>query len=174
MTFLFVSTIFSLAAFGQSGPPVPSPKDNKASAERAPDLQILSSEKIKCGESEYELQTVNNIGHKTFDVRLVHAGTGETASIPMPTSDEYGNFALNWAKATKQGFELSIEWGTRIYHEMSFGFTCQKGRFVLAGIKHETFDRHFPEDANRYRTRKPAVRPNLPFEKFEIKDFMVD
>jgi len=167
----------SLSQSSQSGRIVASPtppSNNRVFEEQSPDLQILSSEKVPCGESEYKVERVNNILRKAFDVRIVNTSSGAKQTIQMPNQSEYNGFALNWAKATERGFELSIEWGTRIHHDMKFSFACRDSRFILAAIKHDTFDSHFPEDTKKYRTRKPAAKHDMPFEKFVITDFMVD
>jgi hypothetical protein len=153
----------------------PTPRiDDKEAKEEDPSFQIISSEKVRCGKNEFELNEVNNIKRQADDVEVINSSSGAKLTARMPTSSEYGNFSLRWAKATKRGFELEISWGTRIYHHVKFDFACQHGRFILSAIKHDTFDSHFPEDIKRYRTRRPPVRPNLTFEKFVITDFMVD
>lgn len=138
------------------------------------DDQIETSERLACGELKYELMKVYNARRQARDVKLVKINGETVHTVEMPTQGEFQGFSVNWAKRIDEGFEISIEWGTRIYHEMRFGFVCEQNDFVLTKIKHNTFDKHFPGDSNKYNYRAKRVTPGLPFEKFVITDFMVD
>lgn len=139
-----------------------------------PNQQIMTSEMVRCSRVVYDLQNVNNISRQADDVRLVKPDGPITNNINMPSVNLFQGFALNWAKKIPGGFQISIEWGTRIYHEMRFDFVCKRSGFFLTKIRHENFDKHFPEDSKRYRVRTVRVKPNLPLEKFVITDYMVD
>lgn len=138
------------------------------------DDQIETSERLTCGELKYDLIKVYNARRKARDVKLVKINGETVRTVEMPTQGEFQGFSVNWAKRIDEGFEISIEWGTRIYHEIRFGFVCEQNDFMLIRIEHNTFDKHFPEDSNKYNYRAKQVNPGLPFEKFVITDFMVD
>lgn len=142
--------------------------------EQTPILQIMTTEKLRCGDVEYELQTVNNISRQADDIRLVKADGTITNNLNMPSNNLVQNFGVDWAKKISGGFEITISWGTRIHHEKTFNFVCKQNEFFLTKIKHEKFDTHFPEDSKkRHLSTKPVV-PNLPLGKFLITDFLND
>ena len=96
------------------------------------------------------------------DGRVLH-------TIELPTGVDVNGFGFNWAKKSKEGFEIAIEYGSRIYYGKRFNFICRHHKFYLSKIRVDSFDRHNPEKWNRKVIR---VQPNLPLEKFFITDFM--
>ena len=103
-------------------------------------------------------------------VNIVRDGT-VLHSIKLPNGVERNGFGFDWAKKTKRGFEIQIEYGSRIFYGKGFIFTCRRHRFYLTRIKVDSFDRHNPEKWSRKVVR---VQPNLPLEKFSITDFMLE
>jgi len=51
------------------------------------------------------------------DANYVNIVRGDTVShsIKLPTGAERNGFALDWAKKTKRGFQIQIEYGSRIF-----------------------------------------------------------
>jgi hypothetical protein len=92
-------------------------------------------------------------------------------SIRLPTGMERNGFGFNWAKKTKEGFEISVEYGSRFYYGKRFNFICKRGAFYLSKVIVDSFDKNNPE---KWHKRVIRVRPNLPLEKFSITDFMLE
>jgi len=106
----------------------------------------------------------------THSVKIVSGGT-VLHTIKLLTDRERNGFALNWAKKTKGGFEIAVEYGSRIYYAKRFMFICRDHEFYLSKIGVESFDKQNPEKWSRKVIR---VRPNVPLEKFSITDFMLE
>jgi hypothetical protein len=157
-----------VSAFPDTFPYVPLP-----TPEPSPELQIRQLERVRCNETIYDLQQVNNMTRQRTEVRLVRLD-GAAVTIDMPTQDDYNGFSLEDAKKTQKGFEIAVEWGSRIFHHLRFNFVCRDRGFALTKVVHDTFDKHFPEDTKRYRSRTSAVHPEVPFENFVVTRYMVE
>ena len=93
-------------------------------------------------------------------------------AIKIPTDSDAQGFALNSAEKTKKGFEITIEYGTRIYYRKRFNFMCKKGKFYLYEVKVESFDKFDPVSMNKPTRKRIKVRPNLPVKKFSVFDYL--
>ena len=113
----------------------------------------------------YSLEEWTEPGERAL--RIVRDGT-VLHSIKLLSGLELNGFGFNGAKKTKDGFELSIEFGSRIYYGKTFIFTCRQQKFYLSRIRVESFDKQNPA---KWKRRTIRVRPNLPLEKFSITDF---
>ena len=92
-------------------------------------------------------------------------------SIRLPTGAERNGSALDWAKKTKEGFELSVEYGSRYYYHKRFVFLCKRDKFYLSEVIVDSFDKVNPEHR---RKKTVKVKPSFPIEKFYIDDFMLE
>jgi hypothetical protein len=92
-------------------------------------------------------------------------------TIKLFTDEERNGFAFNGAKKTKDGFEMSIEYGSVIYYAKTFTFICRQHKLYLTKIRVESFNKHNPEKWSRKVVR---VQPKVPLEKFSITDFMLE
>ena len=92
-------------------------------------------------------------------------------SIRLPTGIERNGFGFNWAKKAKGGFEISVEYGSRVYYGKRFNFICKQGTFYLSKVIMDRFDKNNPE---KWHRRVIRVTPNLPLEKFSVTDFMLE
>ena len=98
------------------------------------------------------------------DGRVLH-------TIKLLTGMERNGFGFNGAKKTKDGFEISIEYGSVIYYNKTFIFTCRQHKFYLSKIGVDSFNKHNPE---KWSKKVIRVRPYVPIEKFSITDFMLE
>jgi hypothetical protein len=96
------------------------------------------------------------------DGRVLH-------TIKLLTDMERNGFAFDGAKKTKDGFEISIEYGSVIYYHKAFVFICRHHKFYLSKIRVDSFNKHNPE---KWSKKVVRVQPNVPLEKFFITDFM--
>jgi hypothetical protein len=106
----------------------------------------------------------------THTVNIVRDGT-VLHTIKLLTEIERPGFGFDGAKKTKDGFEISVQYGTRIFYAKTFVFICRQHRFYLSKIRVESFDRQNPAKQSRKVTN---VRPNVPLEQFSITDFMLE
>jgi hypothetical protein len=104
----------------------------------------------------------------THPVNIVREGR-VLHTLKLPTGVDVNGFGFDWVKKTKEGFEIAIEYGTRIYYAKRFIFICRQHKFYLSKIRVDSFDKHNPEKWSRKIIR---VQPNLPLEKFFVTDFM--
>ena len=106
----------------------------------------------------------------TNSVKIVRGGK-VLHSIKLLTDLERNGFAFDGVKKTKAGFELAVEYGSRIFYRKNFIFTCRHDKFYLTRIGVDSFDRHNPAKSSGKVIR---VRPDVPLEKFSITDFMLE
>ena len=165
------------------------------STDSSPDMTKSTNEKPSisannssaAGESQVNRSSINDAGAKPLDcedpkgysleegtipdtrtVNIVRDGT-VLHTIKLLTEIDQPGFGFDGAEKTEDGFEISIQYGTRIFHAKTFVFICKEHQFYLSQIRVASFDRQNPEKLSRKVVR---VRPNLPLEKFSITDFM--
>jgi thiol-disulfide isomerase/thioredoxin len=107
------------------------------------------------------------------EARFVEIAQGNVVlgSIRIFTGVERNGFALNYAKKTKSGFEISVEYGSRYYYNKSFIFICKQQKFYLIRVIVDSFDKQNPE---HWRKKVVRLNPALPLEKFLLDDFMLE
>jgi len=155
--------------FVSAAGPVPSP----TAAIAAPSPPPLG--KVICEETQYDLLSVDSTDRRDRNnLKLVRKDSTVINEIEMPTDDEFQGFAVDLANPRKRGFQIAVEWGTRIFHHLDFDFDCKQSGFYLSKTTHFTFDKHYPENEKLYKTRIKKITPPLPLNKFAIRDFMVD
>ena len=92
-------------------------------------------------------------------------------SIRIFSDAERNGFALDQAKTTKTGFEISVEYGSRYFYHKRFVFICKQHSFYLTRVFVNSFDKHNPE---HWWKKAMRVRPALPLERFLLDDFMLE
>jgi hypothetical protein len=100
----------------------------------------------------------------------VESGGQVLHSIKLLTDKERNGFAFDGVKKNKEGFELAIEYGSRMFYHKNFIFVCKDDKFNLSKIEVDSFDRQDPDKSSKNEVIK--VQPNVPIEKFSITDFM--
>lgn len=163
-----------------------SPIITKSNNEKPP---ISATNSSAVGESHVNRSGIDDEGSKTLDCDDPKAYTVEEGTIPdtnsvnivrdgrvlhtikLLTDMERNGFAFNGAKKTKDGFEISIEYGSVIFYAKTFIFICRQHKFYLSKIRVESFNRRNPA---KWKEKVIRVRPNLPLEKFSITDFMLE
>lgn len=134
-----------------------------------PGIDNKSSKTLNCDDPKgYSVE--EGIEPGTHPVNIVRDGR-VLHTIKLPTGLDVNGFGFDGAKKTKEGFEIAIEYGSRIYYGKRFIFICRRHQFYLSKIRVDSFDRHNPEKWSRKVIR---VQPNLPLEKFSITDFMLE
>jgi hypothetical protein len=95
-------------------------------------------------------------------------------TIKIPTDTDAMGFSLRSAEKTREGFEITIDYGSRYYYRKQFNFICKENNFYLYKVKVESFDKHDSESMNNWRKEEIEIKPNLPVEKFLMTDYMAD
>jgi hypothetical protein len=104
----------------------------------------------------------------------INVGDEIKVAIKIPTDSDAQNFSLTSTEKTKDGFEISIEYGTRYYYQKQFNFVCRKGAFYLYKVKVESFDKFDPGSRENWDRKEIKIKPNLPIEKFSIFDYLLN
>ena len=104
----------------------------------------------------------------------VVAGDEIKVAIKVPTDSDAQGFSLVSTEKTKEGFEITIEYGSRIYYRKQFNFICKEGNFYLYQVKVENFDKHDPENMAKWDRKEQKIKPNLPIEKFSIFEYLAN
>jgi hypothetical protein len=104
----------------------------------------------------------------------VVSGDKIRVAIKVPTDSNAQNFSLSSTEKTKEGFEITIEYGTRYYYKKQFNFVCKEGDFYLYKMKVESFDKFDSVSREKWDRKEVKVEPNLPIEKFSIFDYLLN
>ena len=107
------------------------------------------------------------------EARYVEIKQGDRVlgSIRIFTGAERNGFALDEAKTTKTGFEISVEYGSRYFYHKRFVFICKQHRFYLTRVFVDSFDKH---NTQHWWKKVVRVKPALPLERFLLDDFMLE
>ena len=108
-----------------------------------------------------EKRTVNI----TADGRLLRA-----IEVPWQIDSGVNGFSLNWAKKTKSGFEISIEYGSRFYYNKRLVFVCTNNDFYLTSMEIDSFDKAYPETWTKKTLR---VKPTVPLSEFSVMNYTI-
>ncbi len=131
----------------------------------SPNVQEQNSKTLDCDDPKsYSVEEGTN------SVNIVRGAT-VLQTIKLLTDIEQNGFAFDGAKKNKDGFEMSIEYGSVIFYHKTFIFTCREHKLYLNKIRVDSFNRHNPE---KWSKKVVNVQPNLPLEKFSITDFMLE
>jgi hypothetical protein len=106
----------------------------------------------------------------TNSVKIVRDGA-VLQTITLPTGGFPNYYTFEGVKKTKQGFEIDIEYGSRIYYHKAFSFICRRQKFYLSKITVDSFDKQNPE---KWSKKVVRVRPNVPLERFLLTNFMLE
>jgi len=141
--------------------------------------EILNQNQLKptttlaaeCDDStSYEVNVVEDEIRQARNVVLLVDGKPQNV-VQLPNQTEVNGYALNWAKKTKEGIEISVEYGSRYYFDKRFFFECKKGEFHLTKIKVESFDKHKPDV---WTNDEIKIKPSIPLADFKITLFLTD
>ncbi len=125
----------------------------------------------ECAEaSDYCLKVVEDAEREAKNINLV-IGSNVKSIIKLPSPSDINGYALNWAKKTDNGFEVSIEYGSRNYFNKSFEFVKKDETFYLTEIKVKSFDKQNPEKVEKKTVK---IQPSVSVDKFNIEDYMND
>jgi len=83
---------------------------------------------------------------------------------------EVPGFSLGEARKTKEGFEISIEYGSRYYFSKELMFECTKDGFYLTRIKVESFDKANP---SKWTNKTVMVKPPVSLRDFQLMKYAV-
>lgn len=130
------------------------------------DEEVISTTTLKCGNKDFNLVALYKNGSKSVNIT---EGNTIRETIKLPSQSDVNGFSLNWARETKEGFEISIEYGSRYYYQKNFSFVCEQNNFYLSKVKVESFDKADPE---KLKTKDIEINPKLPIERFLITNFI--
>jgi hypothetical protein len=140
-----------------------------------------ASEPLNCNDPNgYSLVVVTDperasqSGGTVPQILNVVSGDKIRVAIKVPTDSNAQNFSLRSTEKTKEGFEITIEYGTRYYYKKQFNFVCKEGDFYLYKMKVESFDKFDPVSREKWDRKEVKVEPNLPIEKFSIFDYLLN
>ena len=124
---------------------------------------------VLCDDSDsYAVDVVDDEARQARNVVLLVAGKPKNV-VQLPNGTEINGYALNWAKKTEDGLEISVEYGSRIYFDKRFLFECRNGEFHLTRIKVESFDKQKPDV---WTNKEVKVKPSIPLADFKIKNYL--
>ena len=83
---------------------------------------------------------------------------------------EVPGFSLGEARKTKEGFDISIEYGSRYYFSKRLMFECKKDGFYLTKIKVESFDKTNP---SKWTNKTVMVKPPVSLRDFQLMKYAV-
>ena len=145
--------------------------DNFVGMQSTPSATIINSgmpsaaRKTRC--QDYRLETVRE-GESNL-IKVIQENE-ITKIIKLPTGLSVNGFSLRDAKKSKDGFEFSIDYGSRLYYGKDFHFVCNDGGFYLTKIFVRTHDQADPENSSKESTVR--VKPPVSLDDFSIADYM--
>jgi hypothetical protein len=118
-----------------------------------------------CNELDFKLL-------REHDANLIYVTRSETTveTIKLPTGLVVNGFSVNFVKKTKNGFQFSVEYGSRYYYEKTFYFNCRDGKFFLTQLRVQSHDQANPEKTSKNSLVK--IRPAVKLERFDISNYM--
>lgn len=129
--------------------------------------EVVSASLIKCGGREFNLVLINEYSERARkDLRRLSISQ-DGITIKIINSPEYA--FIEKANKSKDGFEISVEYGSRYYYEKRFDFICKQNNFYLNQVRTNTFDKANPETS--WKEYNKTIKPNLQLKKFLIDDF---
>lgn len=130
-----------------------------------------NSQSTECSDAEsYCLEVVEDTTREAKNVNIIFGGKIKWI-VKLPSPLDQNGYALNRANKTSDGFEISIEYGSRNYFNKSFVFLKKDETFYLTEIKVDSFDKQNPEKATK---RTVKITPAVSIEKFDIEEYMKD
>jgi hypothetical protein len=108
----------------------------------------------------------------TPEILNIVTGDGTVARLKIPTDSDAQNFVVNSTEKTREGFEITVTYGTRIFYLKQFNFICKQGRFYLYKMRVESFDKFDQKSMNEPDRKEIIINPKLPIEKFSIFDYL--
>jgi hypothetical protein len=133
---------------------------------QSPNAFTNPSKPVDCVSKGYTVAETVKSGAHYVDIKQ---GDTVLASMRVFTDVERNGFALDEAKTTKTGFDISVEYGSRYYYHKRFVFICRQHTFYLTRVFVDSFDKRHHQHWSKKAVR---VRPVLPLEKFLLDDFM--
>lgn len=85
--------------------------------------------------------------------------------------EDYNGFAVNWIKENKNGFEISVEYGSRIYFHKVFYFFYKRHSFFLSKISVKRFDKFKPEKSI---LRSVILKRPVCVDKFDLAKYLTN
>ena len=122
--------------------------------------------------------TINCSDPTSYDVAVAEGpirsvnivvGDKRVRSIDIPTDAEVSGFSLGWARKTKEGFDLSVEYGSRLYYGKRFIFSCKNDDLLLTNIAVESFDKNGP---SKWTKKDVSIKPPVPIGRFKLTDYL--
>lgn len=175
---LFLCAAFACERVNSNGHAVPPANEKATTVNAAPTATTTpaaspsqTSPSGECADaSGLCLNVVEDAEREAKNINIVDGGKTKSV-IKLPSPQDYNGYALNWAKKTADGFEVSIEYGSRNYFNKSFEFVKKDDTFYLTEIKVKTFDKQNPEKIEKKTVK---VEPTVAVDKFNIEDYMND
>ena len=99
-------------------------------------------------------------------------GTQLTYSLRLPSEQIFNNYVLDGTKKFKNGFELSVEFGSRYFFHKTFIFVCRNRWPELVQIKVDSFDKANPQEKGKYRN--VLIRPRIPINRFILEKYLTN
>lgn len=130
-----------------------------------------------------DLDTIHNVSilgrrYNVLDVKdsnddsrqiIIVSNKNILAKLALPSVDDYMGFSVNWIKKTKLGFQLSLEYGSRIYYQKDFDFEIYNNDVYLTKVKVITFDK---DTTKSEKVKIFKVHPKKLAKNISIKTYL--
>lgn len=132
-------------------------------------------------ENDTTVITLNKVNINLLDIRidstskrklLVYQGKIIVGEIEIPTQESIQGFAVNWIRENENGFEISVEYGSRYYRQKDFYFHYEGGVFLLKNILSTSFDKHNAESMNSFDKKNDTIFPPVKLNDFNILNYL--
>lgn len=132
--------------------------------------------------NQYRFDVVENPNRKNDsdpvipkDLNIL-VGDEAISKVELPRESEFKNFSLNSIEKTNAGFEIKVDWGDGLNHDViQFNFKCKENHFYLDEVRKESFSTTNPDSGNfldKKESKVTKIEPNLPIEKFVMTEYL--
>lgn len=116
-----------------------------------------------------EIEQVRHVRGETKRY-LVFTTAKDSFEVPLPQPYDLSGFSVDRMEAIDQDFFLLIEYGTRIYWNKEFKFTCSEEGYRLVSITSSNFDKREPE--SEPTTDTLLVDRSVALRDFQLMEFI--
>lgn len=120
----------------------------------------------------YQISSIGDEDDCKNQKYLINQNFIAIAEILLPRNAEcveVANFFVDGIRDDKQGFQISLEYGTRFFYNKVFYFKYYNNSFYLYQIKIDNFDKVNPEI---WKTKIKKITPNIKVTNLNLEQYL--
>jgi hypothetical protein len=115
--------------------------------------------------NSYSILDLKNV--EDYRRKILLLKNGITINTICDLQQEYYNgFAVNWIKRDRNGFKISVEYGSRICYDKVFYFVYKRHTFYLSKIRVKCFD--------DFKSKSSTLKSHVSIDEFDLANYLVN